>query len=174
MAIGTVILPIGAAVLPDGSASNAAPALQRVKSSASAPAPYFLQAAFDATTEEQIMWAFRIPADYASDPIIEVQFKMVSATTGDVVIEARLAAVSDGDTTDVDAKTFATANTSAAITVPGVVGYMTEISLALTNDNGVAGGDFVVAYLARDAANGSDTATGDMEVIGVAFTYTTV
>jgi hypothetical protein len=98
---------------------------------------------------------------------------MASATTGDVVIEARLAAVSDGDTQDVDAKTFALANTSAATTVPGVVGYMTEISLALANDNGVAGGDFVVVYLERDATSGSDTAAGDMEVIGCAFTYTT-
>lgn len=173
MATGTVILPIGAAILPDGSASNAAPALQRVKSSASAPSPYFLQALFDATTREQLMWAFRMPADFASGPILEVQFKMVSATTDDVVMEARLAAVSDGDTTDVDAKTFGTANTSAATTVPGTLGYMTEISLALANDNGVAGGDFVIVYLARDAANGSDTAAGDMEVIGVALTYTT-
>lgn len=173
MASGTIILPIGAAVLPDGSASNAAPAIQRVKSSASAPAPYFLQAAFDATTEEQLMWAFRIPGDFASTPIIEVQFKMASATTGDVVVEARLAAVSDGDTTDVDTKAFATANTSAATTVPDTVGWMTEISLAFTNDNGVAGGDYVIVYLARDAANAADTAAGDMEVIGVAFTYTT-
>ena len=69
MATGTILLPIGAAILPDGSASNAAPAVQRVKSSASAPTPYFLQLAFDATTEEQCMWSFRMPADYASAPV---------------------------------------------------------------------------------------------------------
>ena len=174
MATGTVILPIPAAVMPDGSASNLAPALQRVKSSASAPAPYFYQLLFDASALEQCMWAFRMPGDYASAPILEVQFKMASATAGDVVIEARLAAVSDGDTIDVDGKTFAVANTSAATPVPGTVGYMTEISLALANDNGIAGGDFAVIYLARDAANAADDAVGDMEVIGCGLTYTTV
>lgn len=174
MAVGTIILPIGAAITPDGSASNAAPAIQRVKSSASAPTPYFLQAAFDASTKEQLMWLFRLPNDYSAAPVFETQFKMAVATTGDVVTEVRLAAVSDGDTTDVEAKTFGTANTSAATTVPGTVGYMTEISLALANDNGVAGGDFVILYLARDAANAADTATGDMDVLGCALTYTTV
>lgn len=168
-----MILPIPAAVMPDGSASNLGPAMQRVKSSASAPAPYFYQLGFDATAVEQCMWSFRLPTDMASGPILEVQFKMASATTGDVVIEGRLAAVSDGDTQDMDAKTFATANTSAATTVPGTVGYMTEISLALTNDNGMVGGDFVIVYLARDAVNAADTATGDLEIIGAALTYTT-
>jgi hypothetical protein len=148
--------------------------LQRVKSSASAPSPYFYQLGFDAAAVEQCMWAFRMPGDYASGPILEVQFKMASATTGDVVVEGRLAAVSDGDTTDVDAKTFATANTSAATSVPGVAGYLNEISLALTNDNGLVGGDFSVVYLARDAVNAADTATGDMEIIGCALTYTTI
>lgn len=37
MATGTIPLATAAATLPDGSASNAAPAIQRVKSSAAAP-----------------------------------------------------------------------------------------------------------------------------------------
>jgi hypothetical protein len=174
MATGTVLLPVGAAVLPDGTASNAAPALQRVKSSAAAPTPYFFQLAYDAATKEQAMWSFRMPADYASAPVLRVQYKMASATSGNVIIEGRLAAVSDGDSTDVDAKAFGSANTSSATAVPGTAGYMDDIALALTNADSVAAGDWVTAYLARDAANGSDTATGDMEVIGVALTYTTI
>lgn len=173
MATGTINLPVGGAILPDGTASNAAPAVQRVKSSAAAPSPYFLQLAFDAGTKEQAMWSFRMPADYASAPVLKVQYKMASATTGNVVIEGRLAAVSDGDATDVDAKAFGSANTSSATAVPGTAGHIDEISLTLTNADSVAAGDFVIAYLARDAANGSDTATGDMEVVGVAVTFTT-
>lgn len=172
MAIGIINLPIGAATLPDGSASNAAPGIQVVKSSAAAPTPYFLQAVFDAATEEQLMWSLVIPADYASAPVLKVVFKMASAITGDVVIEGRIAAVSDGDATDVDANAFATANTGAAVTVPGTAGHMAIISLALTNDDSLAANDFAVVYLARDAANGSDTAAGDMEVVGVTFSYT--
>lgn len=173
MATGTIQLPIGGAILPDGSASNAAPALQRSKSSAAAPTPYIWQLAFDATTEEQCMWSFRMPADYASGPILKVQYKMASATSGNVIIEGRIAAVSDGDAQDVDAKGFGTANTSSATAVPGTAGYLDEISLTLTNADSLAAGDFTIIYLNRDAANGSDTATGDMEVVAVSLEYTT-
>jgi hypothetical protein len=174
MATGTIILPIGAADLPDGSASNAAPDIRKVKSSASAPSPYFKHALFDASTKEQLYWSFRMPADYASGPVLKVQFKMASAVTGNVIVEGRLAAITPGDATDADAKAFAAANTSSATAVPATTaGKVGEISLTLTNADSLAAGDFVVAYLARDAANGSDTAAGDMEVVAVALTYTT-
>lgn len=173
MATGSILLSPGSAVLPDGSASNAAPAVQRVKSSATAPAPYFVQLAFDAATKEQAMWSLRMPADYASSPVLRVQFKMTSATSGNVVVEGRLAAVTDGDATDVDAKAFAAANTSSATAVPATAGYLKEITLTLTNADSVAAGDFVVVYLARDAANASDTASGDMEFVAAALLYTT-
>jgi hypothetical protein len=172
MATGSVLLLIQAAIQPDGSASNAAPAIQRVKSSAAAPTPYFLQAAFDATTEEQCMWSFRMPADYASAPVVKVQYKMTSATSGGVAFEARIAAVTDGDAQDVDAKGFAAANVATA-TVPGTAGHLDEVSITMTNADSVAAGDFVTLYLNRDPAHASDTATGDAEVIGVALTYTT-
>lgn len=172
MATGSILLNPGAAVMPDGSASNAAPALQRVKSSASAPTPYFLQLAFDASTEEQVCWTLRMPADYASAPVLKVQYKMASATTGGVAFEARIAAVSDGDAQDVDAKAFAAANVGTA-TVPGTAGHLDEVSITMTNADSVAAGDFVVVYLNRDPAHASDTATGDAEVLAVALTYTT-
>lgn len=173
MATGTIPLPLGACYLPDGTTNNAAPAMQRVKSSASAPTPYFVQLAFDATTEEQVCWSFRMPADYASAPVMKVQYKMTSATTGGVAFEGRLAAVTPGDSTDVDAKAFAAANV-ATDTVAGTAGLMKEVSFALTNADSVAAGDFVVAYLNRDPAHASDTATGDCEVVAAAITYTTV
>ncbi len=174
MATGTIQLPIGAAVMPDGSASNLAPALQRVKSSASAPTPYFLQLCFDASQLEQCMWSLRWPADYASAPVLKVLFKMASATSGNVIILGRLAAVSDGDATDVDAKAFGSVNTVAATAVPGTAGYLKELSLTLTNADSVAAGDLVIAWVARDGASGSDTATGDLELVSAVITYTTV
>ncbi|MFB4285712.1 hypothetical protein ACBJ59_61370 [Nonomuraea sp. MTCD27] len=174
MSTGTILLPIGAADLPDGSASNLAADIKKVKSSAAAPTPYFKHALFDASNREQLMWSFRMPADYASAPVMRVQFKMASAITGNVVIEARIAATSPGDSTDLDAKAFAAANTSAATAVPTTTaGKLGEISLALANADSLAAGDFVTVYFARDAAHASDTATGDMEVVAVALTYTT-
>ena len=173
MATASIILPIGAAIPPDGSTNNAAPAIQRVKSSASAPSPYFLQAAFDAATDEMMMWSFRMPVDYASSPVLKVQYKMVSATSGNVIIAAHIAAVSDGDAQDVDAKGFGTVNTSSATAVPGTAGHIDEISLSLTNNDSLAANDFCIVQLRRDADNASDTATGDMEVVAVTMEYTT-
>jgi hypothetical protein len=173
MATGSILLGPGAAVLPDGSATNAAPAIQRVKSSASAPAPYFIQLAFDASTEEWCCWSFRMPADYSSAPVLKVQYKMASATSGDVIWVGQIAAVTDGDSTDVDAKAFASAN-SATVTVPGTAGFIDEASITMTNADSVAAGDLVVLRLARDADAAGDTATGDAEFVAASLLYTTV
>ena len=170
MATGSILLPIGSATLPDGSSGNAAPAIQRVQSSAASPKAHFLQAAFDATTAEMLMWSFRMPQDYASGPVLKVQYKMASATSGTFIIASRIAAVSDGDATDVDAKALGTVNTSSAATVPGTAGHLDEISLALANADSLAAGDFVILYLARDIA---DTAAGDAEVVSVSLEYVT-
>lgn len=174
MATGSIILTPGSATMPDGTASNAAPGQSRVKSSASAPSPYFLHLLFDASTEEQCYWQFRMPADFASFPAsaAKVQYKMASATTGGVAWEVRIAAVSDGDATDVDAKAFAAANVGTA-TVPGTAGHIDEVSVTLTNADSAAAGDFVIVYLNRDPAHASDTASGDAELLVLTLTYTT-
>ncbi len=174
MATGSVLCSIASAILPDGSTTNLAPAIQRVKSSGTAPAPYYLQAAFDAAALEWCCWSFRMPVNYASAPVVKIQYKMASATSGNVILLASLAAVTPGDATDVDAKVFATANTASAATVPSTAGYLDQVSIALTNDDGVAAGDFVVLRVGRDGASGSDTASGDLELVACAFEYTTV
>lgn len=179
MATGYINLPVGAAVLPDGSTSNAAPAVQRSKSSDTASStntpPYFLQLAYDASTDESAMWQLYMPGDYASGPILDVLYKMTSATTGSVRFEGRLAAITDGDTTDGDAKAFATTN-SAGDTVPATTaGKVGGFSITLTNADSLAAGDFVVVQLRRDAdgTTGTDDATGDCEVVAVRISYTT-
>lgn len=172
MATGNVILPPGAAVLPDGSTSNAAPAMQRTKSSATAPGVYFLQLAFDATAEEWATWEFRMPDDYASGPVLRVQFKMTSATSGAVVWDGRVAATTPTDATDVDARGFSSANTVTQ-TVASTAGYLVDASITLSNADSVAAGDFVVIRLARAAADAGDTATGDAEFVMASLSYVT-
>ena len=172
MATGSILLTPGAATFPDSSASNLPAGLLRVKSSASAPAPYFLHLTFDTTNEEWCTWQFRMPDDYASGLTAKVQYKMASATSGGVAWDVRVAAVSDGDSTDVDAKAFSSANVGTA-TVPGTAGYLDEVSITVTNADSVAAGDFVVVRLARATANGSDTATGDAEFVAMNLSYVT-
>lgn len=173
MASGSISMGPGSAIPPDGSTTNAAPALQSIKSSGTAPAPYFLVAAFDATTEEWLNFQFRMPDDYASAPVVKIAWKATSATTGGVVWGVQIAAVTPGDTVNLNsAKAFATVNT-AGTTVPGTAGYLTETSITLTNADSVAAGDFVVMRVSRVAADGSDTATGDAEMLQAGLSYTT-
>jgi hypothetical protein len=164
---------MGSAIFPDGSASNLFPALQRVKSSGTAPGVYFLQLAFDATNEEWVTFETMWPTNYASAPVAKVAYKMASATANAVVWDVRVAAITSGDATDADAKVFAAANT-ATDTVAGTAGFVKVVSITLTNADSVAAGDFVVVRLARAAASGSDTATGDAECVGLAIDYTTL
>lgn len=176
MATGTILLPVGAATLPDSSASNAAPAMQRTKSSASAPSVHFLQLAFDAATDEMCYWAFRMPADYASAPVLVVQFKMTSAVTGAVRFEGRLAAVTPNvDATDVDAKALDATNSNGATVPATTAGKLGELSITLTNADSLAAGDYAIVSLRRDAdgTTGTDDAAGDCEVVAASLTYTT-
>jgi hypothetical protein len=172
MAVGTIILTPGAATLPDGSASNLAPGMTVTKSSATAPGVYTLKLLYDPTSEEWAVWQFRMPDDYASTPIAKLQWAAVSATSGAVVWDVRISATTPGDTTDIDAQDFAAANT-ATTTVPATAGYLAETSVTLTNADSLAAGDLVIVRVARAAADGSDTATGDAELLVVGLTYTT-
>nr|WP_221374397.1 hypothetical protein [Actinoplanes polyasparticus] len=143
-----------------------------MKSSATAPGIYALQLLFDAAADEWCTWQFRMPADYASAPIAVVSWKAASATSGGVVWDVRLAAVTSGDATDVDAKGFGSANTATG-TAPATAGYLLDTSVTLTNADSVEAGDFVVVRLCRVGSDGSDSATGDAEVVSLALTYTT-
>lgn len=132
-----------------------------------------MQFAFDFSTREQVMWSFRMPADYGSAPVLKVQCK-TAATAGNTVFEARLAAVTPADAIDVNTKGFAAANTSAATAVPASARRLFEISITLTNADSVAAGDFVVVYLARDAGNAADTVDATkIEVVAVTLEYQT-
>lgn len=147
--------------------------MQRTKSSATAPGVYLLQLAYDATADEWVTWQFRLPDDYASAPTLKVQWKATSATSGNVVWDARISATSPGDSTDVDAQDFDAANTATGA-APATAGYLAETSITLANADSLAAGDFVVVRLSRVGSSGSDTATGDAEMVGCLLSYTTV
>lgn len=122
--------------------------------------------AFDAATNETCYWTFVAPQGITTPLTAIVSIMMASATSGDVDIDVALEAVTSGDSTDLDAATsFDTANSTDNTTVPGTAGYMTQISVTLTNADSIAAGDLVRLSLTRDAA--SDTASGDMYVLAV-------
>jgi len=126
---------------------------------------------FDDSTDELCYWTFRLPQSYASAPVLKVQHKATTATTGDVGFDASIMAVTPGDAADVDTPSFDTDNVSAGNTTPGTAGYLDETSITLTNADSMAAGDLVTIRLNRNTAVASDL-TGDVEVVAVALEFT--
>lgn len=144
--------------------------MQVKQSSAAVPSSRWIEWLFDAATDEHIVCSFTMPQDYVSAPVLKVQFKMTSATSGSVVWVCQVMAVTPGDATDLDAEVFAAAN-SVTEAVPATAGYLDEASITLTNADSVAAGDRVTLLLFRDANNAADDAAGDAEFVGADLRY---
>lgn len=115
-----------------------------------------------------------MPENFASSLTAKLQYTMASATSGKVDLEVEVQAISDGDAVDVDTASFDTENEVAGgTTVPGTAGYLDEISILLSNDDGVAAGDLVYIRVNRDHDSGDDTASGDCEIRAISLEYVT-
>lgn len=172
MATGTILLPIGGAVLPDGSASNIPAQFQRTKSSAAAPAAHFIELLFDPTTEESAYWSFRMPENYSSSPVAKLQWK-ANTTSNSVVWGVQVFAVTPSDADTPNEHALATANTGTTAVNGTEARRLVETSITLTNADSVAAGDFVIIRVYRDAGNGSDSCTVDAELVAASIEYTT-
>lgn len=121
----------------------------------------------DAAATETATWQFVLPFTYnsgSSSIEIFIYYSMASATSGDVVWEAGITAVTPGDSEDINSATGSSSNQTS--TVPGTAGYLGRVKITPTTDSAAAG-DYMRIYIARNGGNGSDTATGDAEVVGV-------
>lgn len=176
MATGSILLPIPG-VLPDGSSNNAAPLIQRTKSSyassASLPNTHLNQALYDAATNQHMFWIFRLPADFSSSPVLKVHWG-ANATSGNVVWEGRVGAITPADADTPNEHSLAAANSTTTAVNATEARRNIETSITLTNADSMAAGDLLMVLLKRDAANASDTCAQNAEVSAVTFEYTTV
>jgi hypothetical protein len=123
--------------------------------------------AFDAATDETAYWSSIAAQGLTGTITLIVSYVMASATSGAVRFQAQVEAVTDGDTTDLDATTsFDTAN-SAGATVPGTAGHLDQLSITMTNADSLAAADYYRISLNRDAdgTSGTDDAAGDALVL---------
>ena len=164
MATGTIFLLPGNATPPDGSASNAAPALTRVQGTETAPKKHFLVAGFDATTAEHLWWIFPMPADYASGGTVVIHW-YANATTGSAVWAARFGAVTPADADTPLEHAQAAASTVTTATNVTEANRLNTSSITLANLDSVAASDMVSLVVYRDAANGSDGLSVDANLI---------
>lgn len=123
--------------------------------------------AFDASVQETAYWTLVAPQGLTGTMTLVLTYMMASATSGTVEFEVAVEAVSDGDSTDLDAGTsFDAVNASGAVTVPGTAGYIDQVSVPLTNQDSIAVGDLIRISISRDADDATnDTATGDLYLL---------
>jgi hypothetical protein len=123
---------------------------------------------FDTTTQETAIWSGVMPTGYAGGGItVAVFVAMTSATSGTVGFDVSIERI-DASSLDIDADSFATAQTITATTVPGTSGQILKLSVNIANGadmDSLAAGEAFRLRIRRDVAN--DTATGDAEVLRV-------
>lgn len=128
--------------------------------------------AYDAASDEAAYWSFDA-INYGSGNITARVFWYAdTATSGDVVWGAQLAAVTPNtDSGDVESKALATAQT-ATDTHLGTTGQrLHQIDITISNLDSIAARDQVWLKIYRDADAAGDTMTGDAILTGVTLSY---
>jgi len=130
---------------------------------------------FDAGVNEFLQVLWRATSYGSGNVTVKVAWYADTASTGDVVWGARMAAITaNADTQDVETDTLATENT-VTDTHLGTVGQrLHEVDLTLSNLDAVAAGDYCVLQLRRFATDAGDTMAGDAQMVSVTLTYSDV
>lgn len=123
-------------------------------------------AAFDAGTDESLDFRGVLPQHYAGGGLtIYVHWIAASATSGNCVWNAAIERLN----TDMDSDSFATAQ-AATGAANGTSGIITTTSITMSsgaNMDNLAAGEAFRLRITLDADNGSDTMTGDAQLVCV-------
>lgn len=165
---------------PDGTSGSAAPSATTIQSSIAAanhmPKQPIQQLQFaNGSTDQQTTFQFRLPADYATNGPAAVVLQWGCPVTSGIVVWKAGASVNLPGATAVPAAAYLNADdvmVAGPATVPQVVGWYKETSIALTMTGAVAGA-LLGLFIGRYASNGSDTAAGNANLQSLSFLYTT-
>jgi asparagine N-glycosylation enzyme membrane subunit Stt3 len=124
--------------------------------------------AYDAANMELAYWTLPVPSGLTTPVSVNITYAMASATTGGIALGVTVEAITDGDTLDTDtANSFDANNVVSVAAVPGTAGYIDQVLIPLTNNDGMAYADLVRIGLFRVVADAADTASGDLQVYAV-------
>jgi hypothetical protein len=117
---------------------------------------------FDDATDESAVFVSIIPegASLGSGLKIRLHWMATTATSGDVVWDVSLERM----TTDLDSDSFDTIASGTAA-ASGTSGILTVTEITLTTIDSVTAGDGYRLKITRDADNGSDSMSGDAELV---------
>jgi hypothetical protein len=117
--------------------------------------------AYDAATQETAYWTFVAPQGLAGALSCVLSLIGNAAGTNSTYWEVALEAVTSADAVDLDAgDSFASVN-AGNVAMPATQGHMVQVTVTLTNNDGIAAGDLVRVSIARDADHASDTFAAD-------------
>lgn len=124
---------------------------------------------FDASEDENAIFEGVLPRTYAGGGLtVYIHWAATSATSGNCVWNAAFERIGEGQQ-DIDSDGFATAQTVTAA-APGTSGNVDIASIAFTDGaqiDSIAVGEVFRLKITRDADNGSDTMTGDAELLAI-------
>lgn len=163
MASGDPVLQIIDVMYPG---SN--PATPDVRAGGSTPAENVSVWDFDASTAEYLDFKVILRGYDSGGLTMFLPYSMSSATSGNVVWRAAFRRVQD-DAEDIDGSHTYDYNstTDAVASASGELSYPTITFTDGADMDSFANGEVAILRVGRDAANGSDTATGDAELWAV-------
>lgn len=121
---------------------------------------------FDAAAMEVVVYSFTVPENYASGGFFRFWYTMASATSGDVYFGVGILERAEGENVD----GANSAETWAADTVQDVADELGVLDITAAGAVYVPG-ERIRLIIGRDGVSGSDTATGDMHLLGCEFRY---
>lgn len=124
---------------------------------------------FDAASDESAIFTGVLPRNYGGGGLtVYLHWAATSATSGAVVWNAAFERIGEGSQ-DIDSDGFASAQAGTA-TAPGTSGNVDIQAITFTDGaqiDSLAVGESFRLKITRDADNGSDTMTGDAELVAV-------
>lgn len=128
--------------------------------------------AFDAATEETTYYFFQMPVYGSGNITCKVQWYGDTASSGDTIWGAALAAITPNtDTQDIETKAFAAAQTVTDSHLGTTNQRLHEAVITIGNLDSVAAGDWCCLKLYRDADAGGDTMAGDALLAGLLLSW---
>lgn len=128
---------------------------------------------FDAAGTEGIQFVIPyVPAYGSGNLTVKLRWHPDTATTNDVVWGVAIAALTpETDTQDIETDTWATENTATDSALGTTAQRLHEASVTVSNLDGIATADYLAVRVQRLGGNGSDTMTGDAQLVGVVLEY---